>query len=188
MIGHDDLFPRESPGNSLQEQNQRGDRDVSRILDIVQSRVAARATGLGGLVGIYIAGPIDKEYRPSVNNHHWEIATLEPLGVLGLLIDLNCCEVINEEAKSITDCHGWLSLTTHGKEHTLGVLLVFPQSAGNVWTPLRATNLGNGSYLPILVTFIGRHRYSGRKYRNVITQWDEELLKFFLGGLPPARR
>lgn len=153
------------------------------LVNLISERASVHNT-LGGLVGVFIAGPIDEDYKPQVNNHHWEIATLYPVKVVGLVIDLNCCEVIEEDAKQINDCHGWLSLSTHGKEHTLGVLIVIPQSPVNVWTPLNATNLQSGGYLPVAVTFIGRNHQKG--YVNVITQWHEELLKFFFGGGAPG--
>lgn len=157
------------------------------FMDVIRDKIADPRLQINGSsqIGIFIAGPIDEDYHPKVNNHHWEVATLTPVLLVALVIDLDCCDVIDEEVKRVNDCHGWLSLTTRGKEHTLGVLLVVSQSIANVWTPLNVTNLNGGSgYLPVAVTFIGRNRQ--HRYKNVITQWHEELLKFFIGGLPGA--
>jgi len=152
------------------------------VYELIRSQIDAHQLAVGGTLGIFIAGPIDEDYVPKVNNHHWEIATLAPVEVLGLSIDLNCCEIIDAESKEIDDCHGWLSLDTDGKEHTLGVLLVQFSGTPNTWRSLTPTVLGNGSYLPIAVTFLGRNR-NNSIYRNVITQWHEELLKFVIGGV-----
>ena len=158
------------------------------VMDIIQEKAAELSgefQGASGLqIGIFIAGPIDEDYHPKVNNHHWEVATLAPVKLLALAIDLDCCEIIDAASKKVEDCHGWLSLNTRGKEHTLGVLFVASFGGLNVCTPLYTTNLNGGSgYLPVVVTFIGRNRQ--HSYRNVITQWHEELLKFFIGGGAP---
>lgn len=157
------------------------------IMDIIRSKVENPGISTAGLgqVAVFIAGPIDEDYQPKVNNHHWEVATLAPVLALGLVIDLKRSRVIDQEVKRINDSHGWLSLTTRGKEHTLGVLLVFGRGPVKLMVPLNATNvdgIGPG-YLPVVVTFIGRNRKHG--YKNVITQWHEELLKFVIGGVIP---
>ena len=160
---------------------------MSSIIDLVRDKVSDPALiggpgalgGTGGIqVGVFIAGPIDEDYKPKVNNHHWEIATLAPVIAIGLVIDLDCCKIINEDLKKINDCHGWISLSTRGVEHTLGVLIVISRAPVNVWTPLNVTNLGGVGYLPVVVTFVGRNRQTG--YTNVSTQWHEELVKFLL--------
>ena len=154
------------------------------IMDIIREQLADPNLNLSqsSQIGIFIAGPIDEDYHPKVNNHHWEVATLAPVFLLGLVIDLDCCEVTEADTKHVEDCHGWLSLSTHGKEHTLGVLVVVSGGVANLWTPLNVTNLNRGiGYLPVAVTFIGRHCESG--CTNVITQWHEDLLKFFIGGI-----
>lgn len=157
------------------------------IMDLIKDKVSD-PTLLGGTggsqVGIFIAGPIDEDYKPKVNNHHWEIATLAPVIAIGLVIDLDCCKIINEDLKKIRDCHGWISLSTRGVEHTLGVLIVISSGAPNLAQTLNVTNLsGGGGYLPVVVTFVGRNRQTG--YTNVITQWHEELLKFVLPVIVP---
>jgi len=164
---------------------------VATVMDIIQQKAselssemgAERGVGVeGGLtIGVFIAGPIDEDYHPKVNNHHWEVATLAPVRLLGLVIDLDCIEIVDAESKRIFDGHGWLSLNTRGREHTLGVLLVATFTPPNLVVPVSVTNLGGGlGYLPVAVTFIGRNKQD--HYRNVITQWHEELLKFFIGG------
>lgn len=158
-------------------------------MDIIQQKANELAKemgaelGGGGLqIGVFIAGPIDKDYQPRITNHHWEVATLAPVRLLALAIDLDRCDIVAAESKRVFDCHGRLSLSTRGKEHTLGVLFVVNFGAVNLCTPLYATNLSGGiGYLPVAVTFIGRH-----KQCNVITQWHEELLKFFISIGAPA--
>ncbi|HEX6989172.1 MAG TPA: hypothetical protein VF282_06840 [Bacillota bacterium] len=155
------------------------------IMDIIKEKATAAGASAqldgGTQIAVFIAGPIDEDYNPKVNNHHWEVATLTPVFILALAIDLDCCEVIDEEHKFVRDCHGWLSLNTHGKEHTLGVLIVVSSGGANVWTPVNVTNLRGGwGYLPVAVTFIGRNKE--HHFKNVITQWHEELLKFVIGG------
>lgn len=150
------------------------------IMETIQAKTqdpSFAAIGQGD-IGIFIAGPIDRNYRPSITSHHWDIATLTPVGVLGLVFDLDRDRLIDEERKLIFDSHGWLTLSTRGRRHTLGVLIVVSKEAPNLMTPLVAKN-GGRSYLPVVVTFIGRH---GKKHpRNVITQWHEDLLKFVIG-------
>lgn len=154
---------------------------MSKVFDLIKEQ-AIEAQQINGPenVAIFIAGPIDEDYDPKVDNHHWEIATLVDVWVKGLIIDLNCCEIIEEDAKKIRDCHGWLSLDTDGREHTLGVLFVVFDGSPNAWVPITPTTLGSGEYLPFAVTFIGRNE--DRDFQNVITQWHEELLKFVIPG------
>lgn len=152
---------------------------MSKIFDVIKQEASAQGVG-SGPVAIFIAGPIDEDYDPKVDNHHWEIATLADVRVKGLVIDLNCCEIIEEDEKKIKDCHGWLSLDTGGREHTLGVLFVSPCVSANFMQPLTPNALSSGGYLPVAVTFIGRNK--DRDFENVITQWHEELLKFFIPG------
>ncbi len=158
---------------------------MNRVFDLIQDRVQRKLSTqqVGTSIAIFIAGPIDEDYDPDIENHHWEIATLVDVEVLGLSIDLNCCEIIDADEKEIDDCHGWLSLDTDGREHTLGVLIVAYSPTANVWTPFSTNTLGNGQYLPFAVTFIGRNR-DDDEYKNIITQWHEELLKFVFNGQP----
>lgn len=158
-------------------------------MDIIRQKANELAVEMGAQpntggvqIGVFIAGPIDEDYDPKINNHHWEVATLAPVRLLALAIDLDRCDIVDAESKRVFDCHGWVSLSTRGKEHTLGVLFVATFGLVNLCTPLYATNLSGGQgYLPVAVTFIGRHGL-----RNVITQWHEELLKFIIGGVVPA--
>ena len=164
------------------------------LLDVIKrevnsSRVRSQMNRInvsGGGIAVFIAGPIDEDYDPKVNNHHWEVATLAPVVVIGLSIDLGCCDVIDSDIKVVQgdECHTWLSLDTDGKEHTAGVLLVIGGLAPNLMQPLAANALSGGGYLPVAVTFIGRHENSG--FENVITQWHEELLKFYIPLFGPT--
>ena len=68
---------------------------MNKVFNLIHQRIEERLSTLqtGTVVAVYIAGPIDEDYDPKIRDHHWEVATLVDVGVLGLAIDLDRCEM-----------------------------------------------------------------------------------------------